>query len=204
MNRILQSSGTVLLLGGILFLVTMLGVLSATHLGPSKPAEPVQLTAEDDPSWKFHNPEMNQWLAEIKNERDQLAVREQQLKEWEAQLNAQGRELSMVTRTVSNVQSEFDKRVVLFTAAEKENAKKQVKVVAGMSPDGAATMFGEMTDNEVTKLLYSMKSDLAGGILDAMSKQGPVQAKRAATLEQKMKEVMDAPATNSANAYASH
>ena len=126
------------------------------------------------------------------------------MKEWEAQLNAQGKELSTVTHAVSNVQAAFDKRVVLFTEQEKENAKKQVKVIAGMSPDGAAAMLGEMSDTEITKLLYAMKNDLAGGILDAMSKQGQPQAKRAATLAQKLKAVMNAPATNSANAYASH
>ncbi len=204
MNRILQSPGTLLLLGGSLFFATMFAVLSATHFGPVKSPDKISLSAADDPSWKFHNPEMDQWITQIKEERDALAVREQQLKEWEAQLNAQGKELSTVTRTVSNVQADFDKRIVLFTAQEKENAKKQVKIVAGMSADGAATMLFEMPDNEVTKLLVSMKNDVAAGILDAMSKQGDAQAKRAAMLAQKMNDVMDAPPTNSDNAYVSH
>ncbi len=204
MNTILRSPGTLLLLGGLLFFATMLGVLSTTHLGSVHPPEKMAISAADDPSWKFHNPEIDQWVAQIKDERDALAVRTQQLKEWEAQLTAQGKELSTVTRAMSNVQADFDKRVVLFTEQEKENAKKQVKVVGGMSSDGAATMFGEMPDHEVTKLLYSMKNEVAGGILDAMSRQGPLQAKRAALLAQQMKDVMNAPPTNNSNAYAGH
>lgn len=204
MNSILRSSGTLILLGGLLFFGTMFAILSATHLGSTHPPEKMAVSAVDDPSWKFHNPEMDQWIAQIKDERDALAVREQQLKEWEAQLNAQGKELSTVTRAMSNAQADFDKRVVVFTDQEKENAKKQVKVVGGMSADGAATMFGEMPDHDVSKLLYSMKNEVAGGILDAMSRQGPLQAKRAALLAQQMKDIMNAPPTNAANAYASH
>ena len=203
MNNLLQSSGPVIL-GGLLFFATLFGVLNATHFGSVSPPEKMSVSASDDPSWKFHNPEIEQWIAQIKDERDSLAVKEQQLKEWEAQLSAQGKELSTVTKAMSNVQMEFDKRVVLFTDAEKENAKKQVKVIAGMSADGAATMFGELPDNEVAKLLFSMKNEAAGGILDAMSRQGFTQAKRAALLQQKMQAVMNAPATNTANAYASH
>ena len=204
MNKIIQSPATVLLLGGIIFFATMFAVISGVHFGAVNAPEKAAVSASDDPSWKFHNPEMDQWVAQLKDEREALTLRAQQLKEWEAQLNAQGKELSTVTRAVSNVQAQFDKRVVLFTEQEKENAKKQVKVIAGMTPDGAAAMLGEMSDPEVTKLLYAMKNDLAGGILDAISKQGPVQAKRAALLAQKLKDVMNAPATNNANAYASH
>ena len=204
MNKIIQSPATVLLLGGVIFFATMFAVISGTHFGAVNAPEKAAMSAADDPSWKFHNPEMDQWVAQLKDEREALTLRAQQLKEWEAQLNAQGKELSTVTRAVSNVQAAFDKRVVQFTEQEKENAKKQVKVIAGMTPDGAAAMLGEMSDPEVTKLLYAMKNDLAGGILDAISKQGPVQAKRAALLAQKLKDVMNAPATNNANAYASH
>ena len=204
MNKIIQSPATVLLLGGIIFFATMFAVISGVHFGAVNAPEQAAVSASDDPSWKFHNPEMDQWVTQMKDEREALTLRAQQLKEWEAQLNAQGKELSTVTRAVSNVQAQFDKRVVLFTEQEKENAKKQVKVIAGMTPDGAAAMLGEMSDPEVTKLLYAMKNDLAGGILDAISKQGPVQAKRAALLAQKLKDVMNAPATNNANAYASH
>jgi flagellar motility protein MotE (MotC chaperone) len=202
--KLIQSPATVLLLGCVLFFGTMAGVLSGIHLGTVAPPEKEAVSANDDPSWKFHNPEIQEWVNQIKQERDALAVREQNLKEWEAQLTAQSRELAMVTRAMSNLQHDFDQRVVTFSTAEQDNAKKQVKVIAGMSSDGAATMFGEMSDNEAVKLLHVMKSDIASGILDAMSRQGPTEAKRAKKLAQKMRDVLNVPNSNPNTAYASH
>jgi hypothetical protein len=47
-----------------------------------------------------------------------------------------------------------------------------------------------------------MKTDVSGPILDAMSKQGPAQAKRAATITQRLKEVLPMSATNSLSSNA--
>ena len=191
--KLIQSPAVVLLLGCLLFFGTMAGVLSGTHLGSVKPPEKETFSASDDPSWKFHNPEIQEWINQIKQEHDALGLREQHLKEWEAQLNAQSRELTMVTRAMSNIQREFDQRVVTFSAQEEMNAKKQVKVIAGMSSDGAATVLAGMSDTEAVKLLYAMKNETAGGILDAMGRQGPNEAKRAASLAKKIREVMNVP-----------
>ena len=49
-----------------------------------------------------------------------------------------------------------------------------------MTPDGAVAMMKEMPDDEVIRLLYSLKPDISGAILDAMSKPGGASAKRAA------------------------
>jgi len=86
--------------------------------------------------------------------------------------------------------------VVLFTEQEKNNVKKQLKVITDMTPDGAVAMMNEMPDDEVARLLYSLKPDIAGAILDAMSKLGAGPAKRAATLADKIKAILPEPATN--------
>jgi flagellar motility protein MotE (MotC chaperone) len=202
MNRILQSPVTVGVIAALLFFFTMFAVLRTVPLGQVAAAAKAPKMAEDDPSWKFHNPDIDQWVSQIKDERDALAVREQQLKEWEARLAAESREISAVTQAVSRTQEAFDKRVLLFKDAEKDNAKKQLKVIADMSPDGAAAMFKEMPDDEVAKLLYVMKPDVSGAILDAMSKLGSVPAKRAATLTQRLKDVLPVAATNNLTANA--
>jgi flagellar motility protein MotE (MotC chaperone) len=103
---------------------------------------------------------------------------------------------------VSRTQEAFDKRVLLFKDAEKDNAKKQLKVIADMTPDGAAAMFNEMDDDEVAKLLYAMKPDVSGAILDSMSKFSSVTAKRAAMLAQRLKDVLPMAATNNLTANA--
>jgi flagellar motility protein MotE (MotC chaperone) len=196
MNRILLSPGTTVLLGGVTFFLTMFLVLRSVKLGtPVLPArQPV--AAEDNPSWKYRNPEIDQWISQIKEERDALDLRSEQLKEWEARLAAENREVAMVTQTVTKLQADFDKRVLQFKEQEKDNVKRQLKVVADMSPDGAASMFNAMSDDEVTKLLYLMKPDVSAPILDAMSRRGDAFAARAAALANRLRDVMSVPATN--------
>jgi flagellar motility protein MotE (MotC chaperone) len=203
MNRILQSPATVVIIAGVMFFGTIFAVLGTLHLGSVVPAGKVLLSAADDPSWKFHNPEIDQWIAQIKDERDALAVREQQLKEWEAQLAAQSHEISVVTQAVSRTQADFDKRILLFTEQEKENLKKQLKVISAMSPEGITAMLNEMADDDVARLLYAMKPDMAGATLDAMSKLGGTSAKRAAALTERIRDVLQMSATNNLTTNAS-
>lgn len=202
MIRILQAPATVLGVACLLFFLTMFVLLKSMPLGQITPAAKEPLAAEDDPSWKFHNPDIDQWLSQIKDERDSLAVREQQLKDWEARLNAESREISAVTSAVSRTQSEIDKRMLIFSEQQKANVKKQIKVIADMSPDGAAAMMNEMSDDEVAQLLFTLKPDQSGAILDAMSKQGGAPAKRAAALTDRIKDIVPESATNNLTANA--
>ena len=204
MNRILQSPAAVVIVAGLMFFTTLFAVISTTHFGTVTALAKATLMAEDDPSWKFHNPDIDQWVSQIKDERDALAVREQQLKEWEARLAAESHEISSITQAVSKTQADFDKRVLMFTDQEKENVKKQLKVIAAMSPEGVTTMLNEMSDDEVAKLLYAMKPDIAGATLDAISKLGGASAKRAASLAARIKDVLPMSATNNLTANASH
>ncbi len=194
---------TVVLAGGLMFFLTMFAMLRMTHFdGVHMPAA-APLAADDNPSWRFRNPEFDQWVSQVKEERAALALREEQLKEWEMRLTAENREISTVTQTVTKLQNEFDQRVLQFKEQEVANAKKQIKVIADMSPEGAATMLNEVSDDETAKLLYLMKADVSGPILDAMSKLGPAQARRAATLAQRLKEVLPISGTNSLTSNAS-
>lgn len=204
MTRILQSPATVLGVACVMFFLTMFVLLRTLPLGQIKRAAKEPLVAEDDPSWKFHNPDIDQWVSQIKEERDSLAVREQQLKEWEARLAAESREIATVTQAVTRTQAQFDKRVLLFNDQQKDNVKKQIKVITDMTPDGAVAMLNEMPDDEVAQLLYTLKPDVSGAILDAMSKLGGAPAKRAAALTERIKDILPEPATNNLTANASH
>lgn len=204
MSRILQNPATVLAVAFLLFFGTVFLLLRNLHLGRVTLAEKPPMSADDDPSWRFHNPDIDQWVSQIKNERDALALREQELKDWEARLAAESREIAAVTQAVTRTQNDFDKRVVLFTDQQKDNVKKQIKVIADMTPDGAAAMMSEMPDDEVARLLYTLKPDIAGGILDAMSKLGGASAKRAAALTDRIKDILPAPATNNLSANAGY
>jgi len=187
-----------------MFFLTMFMVLSVTPLGTVSAAARAPLMADDDPSWRFHNPDIDQWVSQIKEERDSLAVREQQLKDWEARLAAESNEIATVTQSVSRTQQDFDKRVLQFTEQQKDNVKKQLKVIADMTPDGAAAMMNEMPDDDVARLLYTLKADISGAILDAMSKAGGTSAKRAAALTQRIKDILPTSSTNNIASNAGH
>jgi len=204
MPRLLQHPVTILAVACLMFFGTMIILLRTLPLGQVTLAAKVVKAAEDDPSWKFHNPDFDQWVSQLKNERDTLAVREQDLKDWEARLTAESREIAAVTQAVTRTQEEFDKRVLSFTDQQKDNAKKQIKVIADMSPEGAVAMLNEMPDDEVAQLLYTLKPDISGAILDAMSKLGNAPAKRAAMLAERIKDILPTPATNNLTANAGH
>jgi flagellar motility protein MotE (MotC chaperone) len=185
------------LVGGLSFFLTMFLVLKMANFSGAKLPSAEPMAADDNPSWRFHNPEFEQWVAQVKDERAALASREEQLKEWEQRLQAESREISTVTQSVTKLQKDFDLRVVQFKDDEVANIKKQIKVLSDMSPDGAAAMLDGFSDNDAVKLLFTMKPDVSAPILDAMSKLGAVQSKRAASLTQKLQDVMQAPPTNS-------
>lgn len=202
MNRVLQSPLTVLSVAALTFFVTLFFLLRTLPLGQVAAVKKPILPAEDDPSWKFHNPDIDQWVSQIKSERDAIAVREQQLKDWEARLAAESREIAAVTQAVTRTEEEFNKRVLTYTDQQKENDKKQVKVIANMSPEGAAAMLNEMPDDEAARLLYALKTDVSGAILDAMSKPGGASARRAALLTERIKDILPISATNHLTANA--
>jgi flagellar motility protein MotE (MotC chaperone) len=194
MVRILQSSWFVALIGCLLYLATTAALLRpeqfAGAASASATAHVAQVGPGNDPSWKFRNPEFEQWVDELRHEKEALATREQQLTEWQARLDAERQEILAVTQTVYQLQSDFDHNVVRLKEQELENLKRETKVIAGMSPEGTAAMFNEMGDDEAVKILFMLKPDNVSLILDSMSKLGKVQAKRAATLSQRMREVL--------------
>jgi flagellar motility protein MotE (MotC chaperone) len=189
MIRILQSSWLAALVGCLVFLGTTVVVIHPEDLAAAR-SVPSDHSAADDPSWKFKNPDFDQWVAQMKDEKETLALREQQLSEWQSRLDAERQEISTVTQTVSQLQADFDKNVIRFRAQETDNVKHQAKLIAAMSPAGAAAMFNEMADDDVVKILFIMKTDEASVILDTMSKLGKPEARRAAVLTGRLHHVL--------------
>src|ERR1700735_376396 len=151
MIRILQSGWFVAFVGCALYLATTVFILS-----PSKfvGVQFVQSdnSADDDPSWRFRNPEFNEWVSQIQNEKEKLDLREQQLEEWQTRINTELQEISVVTQTVNQLQSDFDKNVIRLKGQESDNIKHQAKLISAMSPEGAVNMLSQMDDNDVVRI----------------------------------------------------
>ena len=196
MTRWLTSGWAVALAGGLVYLATTaLLIRPAQFAGVRAVLAAAKLTPDNDPSWRFKNPEFQQWVAELKMEKSDLDAKAQQLQELQARLAAQQQEFTVATQSVYQLQAEFDKNVVRIKSQEVQNLSKQAKIIAGMSPEGAAKLISQMADDDVVRLLAIMKPDEAGIVLDTMSKLGKTEAKRAADLTARLRMVLPPDAT---------
>jgi len=196
MTRWLTSGWVVVLAGGLVYLgTTALLIRPAQFAGVRATLADAKLTPDNDPSWKFKNPEFQQWVAELKMEKSDLDARAQRLQELQTRLAAQQQEFTIATQSVYELQAEFDKNVIRIKSQEVQNLSKQAKIISGMSPEGAANLIAQMADDDVVRLLSIMKPDEAGIMLDSMSKLGKTQAKRAADLTARLRMVLPPDAT---------
>ncbi len=201
MTRILQSPWFVALTGCVLYLaVTALLFRPSQFVRPPVVIETAVKTPAnaDQPSWKFQNPEFDQWVEEVRREKEALALREQQLQQLEQRLAADRLELNVATQVVYQLQSEFDKNVIRVKDQEADNLRRQARVIAGMNPESAASLINEMPEDDAVRILFTMKPDEAGAILETLSKTGKAEAKRAAQFAQKMRRAL--PADSNAHA----
>jgi len=191
MIRVLQSSWLAALVGCLAYLGSMLMFVHPEKLHIARKASAEEKSAAvDEPSWKFANPEFDQWVQEIKHQREAITLREQQLQELQTRLETERQELNVATQTVAQLQSEFDKNVIRIKDQEAGNIRRQSKVIAGMSPDAAASLIAEMPQDDAVRILVTMKTDEAGAILETMSKAGKPEAKAAALLTEKMRHAL--------------
>ena len=151
---------------------------------PHKGAEPPVLLGA---SWEFTNPEADQLIAELKDQKQALEERQRQLDEWSVRLQAERTELNQVTQAVWQLQSDFDKSVVRVNDEETANLKRLAKVYAAMTPATAATVLGQMDDAVVVKIMLFMKESETAAILETLAKQGAPDAKRAAAISEHLR-----------------
>jgi flagellar motility protein MotE (MotC chaperone) len=194
MIRLLQSTWMTALIGSMLYLgVTILSFPSAGALRKSLPAstEPHALIRAEA-SWNFRNPELDQMIRELAQEKESLATREQQVREMEARLQAERAEITAVTQAVARLQKEFDQNVIRLKDNEMPNLKRLAKSHAAMSPDGAANILKELTDVEIVKILACLKPDESGPILEAFGRLGKDEARRTALLSERLRNTLPA------------
>lgn len=177
-------------------LVSVLVYLGATVVFWKTPTPPPAPAAGADaavdgkavgPSWDFVNPEADQLIAELQAEKKTLAKKEQDLADLTARLQAERAELSLVTQSVRQLQTDFDQNVTRISEEESANLKKLAKVYADMEPASAGNILQEMDDGSIIKIMVFMKDVETAAIFEALSKKGEPQAKRAALLSDRLR-----------------
>jgi flagellar motility protein MotE (MotC chaperone) len=196
MMRLLQSSWLVSLTGCIVYLATTAVVLSSAKFESAGPDVETPLSANDDPSWKFRNPDFDQWIEDLKNEKVALEARKLQLVEWETRLQAESQELSTVTQRVAQIQADFEKDVLRLRDEQIKNLKRQAKVMADMAPEAALAMLDQMPDDDAARVLSVMKNDQVVLMLGTMSKLGKAQTKRAVAITERMRRLLPTGSVN--------
>jgi flagellar motility protein MotE (MotC chaperone) len=176
--------GTMIFLATIVVFLRPHKVLTKAHRTSAAQASP---TDKDLFSLSENNPDIEQMIAEIKKEKAALAERERKLGQLEDRLLTERAEINQVTQTVHQLQIQFDASVVRVREEETANLKKLAKIHAAMSPEGAALILKEMTDDQIVKILVFMKDDDAAPILETMSKLGKDDSRRVAGISERIR-----------------
>jgi len=164
-------------MGVTLGLIGLTGVKMVTP--PPPPEEDLEGTSR---FFDFYTREIDDLAAELEQRDEKLAVRERMLAEWERRLEVEATELERVRKEMALVRDEFSQTIIQVKANETKNIKELAMTYAAMSPESVVTIFGELDDTFVVKLLKSMPNDAVGPVfqLMALNAEEPQQVKRVA------------------------
>ena len=126
-------------------------------------------------------------MNDLKSERDAVAVKDKQLIESAARLRAERAELDEALKNLKKLQQQVDRDVFRMKEDEAANLKRLAKMYSIMDPSGAARILKELDDFVVVKILGLMKESETGLILDAMSRLGAADTKRAAAISENLR-----------------
>jgi flagellar motility protein MotE (MotC chaperone) len=188
MIRLLQSKWIVAVIGIISYVVTTAMIwrpppASAPATTPSSPTGDEVAVA----SWRMRNPEAEQLIAELRQQKEALDKKEQQLSELSLRLQNERAEIIAVTQSVTRLQREFDRNVIRVKEEETANLKKLAKVYAAMAPEAAAAILKELPEEQAVKVIMFMKEAESAPILETLAKTGDGEAKRVAALSERMR-----------------
>ncbi len=189
MIRYLQSHWMVALLGTFLYLGTSFFCWRLPS-GLTRPHASSPMGHHDVPSWEFSNPELDQLILELREEKDAFANRRRALDELAVRLDLERAELTNVIHSVEQLQKEFDLRVIRIQTEETANLKKLAKLYSSMEPVDAALVLQELDDPSVVKILSFMKEDQAAPILETLARKGDAEVHRVADLSERLRLVL--------------
>ncbi len=146
--------------------------------------------AEPEAPWDFWTIEMEALAQELKDAKDALKGREESIAQREERLAAERVELARQRQQIEQMRQQLSGRLLEITAEEMKNLKPLAATYSSLTPKAVLTIFKEMDDTTVVKLLSMMKTDVVAPLFEEMSKQAasdPSVAKRAAVLSEKLR-----------------
>lgn len=198
MKKILFSPWSTASIGVLAYCLTTWVALAPAKLLSTALGTPHREFVGSDPapSWNFYSTELDQLLAEIRDQREALKTKEQQLNDFQARLEAERLEILTVTQKVWQLQKDLDRSVTFIKEAEQGNLKKLAKMYTAMAPEAAIKLVQELEVPEAVKILAIMKDADSAALLENLAKDGGANAKRAALLMDKLRLTVPVPAAS--------
>ena len=186
----------VILLGAVTYLGTtaVLVIKAKDQIVP----KPVVTTDVDDdgpkpvavtrgPSWEFVNPDLDEMVAELKQQKQDMEAERKTLLELSQRIQTERQELIQITQQVHRIQKEIDLSIIRVRDDEGGNLKRLAKTYSGMTPEGAATVMKGLDDVSLVKVLLYMKETEAAPILEGIGRKGEADAKRMALISERLR-----------------
>lgn len=194
--KFLTSSWMVILLGALIYLgTTAVLVIKAKDQIVPKPVvqadvdeevpKPVAVTR--GPSWEFVNPDLDEMVAELKQQKQDMEAERKTLLELSQRIQSERQELIQITQQVHRIQKEIDQAIIRVRDDEGVNLKRLAKTYSGMTPEGAATVMKGLDDVSLVKVLLYMKETEAAPILEGIARKGEPDAKRMALISERLR-----------------
>ncbi len=138
-------------------------------------------------TWSVHTQEIDEVVVELRERQEALTKREKQFAEMSSRVQAEREELKQLAAQIRKAQEEFDKAISRVKEDESANLKRLAKTYSTMEPSTAATIFKQLDEATLVKILLFMKDSEASPILAAMAVQGEADAKRAAAISERLR-----------------
>lgn len=153
-----------------------------------EPKTTAHLVLREEPKpfeWGFASEYITQLEAELHSRIAKLDARAEELAAYEARLGSDRAEIEDIKTQVELMREHLLEEVVKLEAEEVENLKRLAKTYATLTPDATVNIFRELDDATVVKILFFMKADTVGAILQEMATAGggiAEQVRRAAKI----------------------
>ena len=142
--------------------------------------------------WNFKTAAVDELIAELKGERQNILEEQKDLAALSSQVTAERQEVGKVKAEVTKLRQDLEARIVEITDNEKDNLKKLVSTYTIMQPANAVPILRELDENTVVKILSQMKPERVALILGAMAQMPDKSndeppSKRAARISDKLR-----------------
>jgi flagellar motility protein MotE (MotC chaperone) len=183
MKDLLSSRVTMVVLSGLLYIgVTMLCLYNS--IDTFKPAQKVEtIDPEVTPvlegaSWDYKNPELDALIRELKDRKDKIKEKEEDLAAWELRLEKEMESVSSITNRMELLQRKFEKSATTLTANEEENIKRLLDLFKTLEPEQIGTILEPMADQKIAKIFRLLKPSDVAPVVELWLAEGGETEKR--------------------------